>query len=237
MSAAVGGYETIQDATSSPLSIKQEQVSGNPTATAHYGPGGGGAARMQAVAARAGAAAQGARDALNQLVAAPMPEVNLYTEPLNPGAQLTLNDRVQLVLESCRPWGEFFDVRSFNLPAAAEAKLRVGHNVEVFFYNYLVLAMGLLTLTAFVHPLRALLVSLAVFAAVALYVVFPEDYYVSDSVVITQPVKHVIVATVCILTLLFGHVLALLFFFASLCVPMVLLHALLREHSAVGAIA
>lgn len=192
---------------------------------------------MQAVAARAGAAAQGARDALNQLVAAPMPEVNLYTEPLNPGAQLTLNDRVQLVLESCRPWGEFFDLRSFNVPAAAEAKLRVGHNVEVFFYNYLVLAMGLLTLTAFVHPLRALLVSLVVFAAVALYVVFPEDYYVSNSVVVTQPVKHVIVATVCILTLLFGHVLALLFFFVSLCVPIVLLHALLREHSAVGIIA
>ena len=98
--------------------------------------------KLGAVARGAGEAATGAREAVAELITAPMPEVNIYTEPLQPAAQLTLRDRVALVLQSCRDWGEFADVRQFNLPHPSEAKLRFGYNLETFFYNYIVIAFA-----------------------------------------------------------------------------------------------
>lgn len=225
MSAATAGYRTIgtpaPGPTDSPPAPSDMPASSNSTTD-----------RVQAVARGAGAAAVGAKDAVAQLITAPMPDVNLYTEPLNPAAQLTLKDRAQLVMESCRPWSEFADLKAFDAPAASEAKLRVAHNVEVFFYNYLVVGMGFLALFAFFHPIRALLLALTVTTAVGLYILFPEDYTLNDNFSVTKPMKHVFMAVLALLVLTVGHVFALLFWVALTVVPLVLVHAFLREHSA-----
>lgn len=187
---------------------------------------------MHAVARGAGAAAVGAKDAVAQLITAPMPNLNLYTEPLNPAAQLSLKDRAQLVMESCRPWSEFADVKAFGAPAASEAKLRVGHNLEVFFYNYLVVGIALLALLTVFHPVRALLLAVTLVAGVLMYILFPEDYVVNENFSVTKPMKHVAMAVLALLVLTVGHVFSLLFWVALTFVPLVLVHAFLREHSA-----
>lgn len=219
---ATSGYRTIDEKSSTSYAVDKSDVAGNGT----------GDGRIEAVARGAGAAASTARNAVAQIISAPMPDVNLYTEPLNPSAQLTLNDRVQLVLESCRPWAEFADVKAINFPPASEVKLRVGHNAEIFFYNYLVVGFGVLTLTAFFHPLRSILVATVVLAAFLLYIIFPEDYRVGENFYISRPLKHIIMGALVLFSLTLGHVLSLFFFFVSIFVPVVLLHAILREHSA-----
>ncbi|CDF40363.1 unnamed protein product [Chondrus crispus] len=164
-----------------------------------------------------------------------MPDFNPYVEPLNPAAQYSLKDRAQLVVESCRPWAEFLDPHAFAPPPASEAKLRVGHNVEVFFYNYLVLAMALLAVFAVFHPVRAVLLAATVAVAAVLYILFPEDYQVTDNIVISMPIKHAVMAVLTVLVLVVGHVFALLFWVAVTFAPIVLVHAFLRQHSAAPA--
>lgn len=223
MVAVTAGYRTIGDVPAAPPMPAEALPSDAPrTAADHF----------QAVARGAGAAAVGAKDAVTQLIVAPMPEFNPYTEPINPAAQLTLKDRAQLVMESCRPWSEFADVKAFNTPAAAEVKLRVGHNVETFFYNYLVVAFGLLAIHALFHPIRALLLAITVLVAMLVYIIFPEDYVVNDSFSITRGIKHACVAALALLVLTVGHVLSLLFIVAITILPLVLIHSFLREHSA-----
>lgn len=218
MSAAKGGYSSIDEPSTGLIAHEK----GDDTTNASNEGG------IQAVSGRAA----GARDAMAQLISAPMPDVSLYTEPLNPCVQLTLNDRVQLVLESCRPWNEFADLKAFNLPPASETKLRVGHNIEIFFYNYLVTGFGILTLSACFHPLRAVLVAFLVLAAVLLYIIFPEDYRLGESFYVNRPLKHIIFGFLVLLSITAGHILSLFFFFLSIFIPVMLLHAILREHSA-----
>lgn len=188
--------------------------------------------RVQAIARGAGVAAAGARDAMTQLLAAPMPDVNLYTEPLNPTLALTANDRLQLVLESCRPWSEFADIKALNLPLASEVKLRLGHNFEIFFYNYLVVGLSILAVTALFHPLRAIGIAALVVVAVLIYIIFPEDYRITESFSVSRPAKHVVMVIAIILLLTIGHVFSMLIFFMSIFLPLSLIHAFLREHSA-----
>lgn len=173
--------------------------------------------------------------AVQEIITAPSPSFNLYTEPLNPSAQLTINDRFQLILESCRSWSEFFDLKAFNLPSAHEIKLRVGHNIECFFYNYVIIGFGLLAITELFHPLRSLLITFVIAVTGCLYIVFPQDYIFNNgTVIINRSVKNLIVGCLVFFTIWFGHVISLFFFFATFFIPIVLLHSLLREHSAIS---
>lgn len=205
--------------------IGSDAMPAKPAVTATSAASDGG--RLEAVAR----AAAGAKDSVAQALGGPMPDVNLYTEPLDPAAALGPRDRVQLVLESCRPWGEVLDVRAFNLPAAAELKLRVGHNMETFFYNYIVVAVAVLVVLAIFHPVAALLLAAVLAIAAVFYVVFPEDIRVTDSFSVTGPLKHVLTAAVVLAALTVGGVASLLFAVACFTLPAVLLHALLREHA------
>lgn len=45
------------------------------------------------------------------IITSDAPAINFYTDPLNPSTSMSLKDRVSLVLESARPWSEFFDLR------------------------------------------------------------------------------------------------------------------------------
>lgn len=189
---------------------------------------------MQDVARGAGAAALGAKDAVAQLITGPAPNVNLYTEPLNPHAQMSFRDRAQLMIESCRPWSEFFDFRAFCAPEALEIKLRVGHNLEIFFYNYVVVGLGLLILFALFHPVRALLLLMTIVAGTLLYILFPEDYKVTENFYITKLMKHVLMVGLTLLILTKGGVFSLLFWVFVTFLPVMFAHAIFREHSANG---
>lgn len=174
------------------------------------------------------------RNAVSQVFSAPTPEVNFYTEPLNPSSQLTLRDRVQLVLESCRPWTEFFDLKAFNAPAPMETKLRIGHNLEIFFYNYVVIGFALLALSALFHPIQSFVLAFVVLSGAVMYIILPEDYRVTDSFFITRSLKHFIMAILTIMAVLMGHVLSLFIFFSSVFLPVIILHAFFREHAVTG---
>lgn len=188
--------------------------------------------RVQDVACGAGAAAIGAKDAVAQLITGPAPNVNLYMEPLNPHAQIDLRDRAQLLMESCRPWSEFFDPKAFGTPEAAEVKLRMGHNLEIFFYNYVLVGLGLLILFALFHPVRAMLLLVTIISGMLLYILFPEDYKLTENFSITKPMKHILMALAMLLVLTVGGVFKLLFWVFMTFLPVVLIHALFREHAA-----
>ena len=188
--------------------------------------------RMQAVARGASAAAVGAKNAVSEFVTGPMPEVKLYTEPLNPSTQITIGDRVELVLASCRPWSEFFDLSAFNTPPASEVKIRIGANVETFFYNYLVVAFVDLAINAIFHLLRAFLLALTVVSAVLLYIIFPEDYVISENFTVTKYIKHIIMAILTLLVFTVGNVFSLLLLVVCTFIPLAIIHAFLREHAA-----
>lgn len=84
--------------------------------------------------------ASGAKDAFTGAVnsvgeSVNMPELNLYLEPIHPAADLSVKDRAQLVLQSARPWSDFFNFSLFNIPPMSEYKLRLQTNIETFFYN------------------------------------------------------------------------------------------------------
>lgn len=221
MPASTAGYRVIgEDAKPTPLPVAPVDEDLTSTATS----------RLHAMARGAGAAAVGARDAMAQLITAPNPQVIVNTEPINPSIDMHFRERMQLVWESCRSWNEFADPKAFNAPAASEVKRRIGQNVEIFFYNYLVVGFALLAVLAIFHPLRAILMALPVVAAVLMYIIFPDSYRVTDTIYIDSNIKHGIVILLSLLVLFIGHVFSLLLLFALIFVPVVTLHALLREH-------
>lgn len=224
MSLATAGYNAIPSRSAPEVSIPFDAPTSQPDAPASR--------HVEAVARTATAVAASAKEAVTELIRGENPDVKLYTEPLNPSALLTLNDRAQLVLESCRPWSEFADVNAFAMPVASEAKLRVGHNFEVFFYNYLIVAFAILALHAIFRPLSALLLATTVAAAVMLYIIYPEDYVVSDSFAVTKTVKHAFMTVITILILTVGNVFSLVFIVALTVSPIVVVHAFLRQHDA-----
>lgn len=224
MSAMKHGYHTIDD---------EAPATGADSVNAKQGRLPGDGYHGQAVT-RASAAAVGARDAVTQAIYGPTPEVNLYTEPFNPSAQLTFRDRMQLVLESCRPWSEFLDLKAFNAPAPLEAKLRIGHNLEIFFYNYVVIGFSLLALTALFHPIQSLIFAFVVLVGALMYIILPENYRITDNFYITRSLKHIIMALMAFLALTMGHVLSLFVFFTSIFLPVTIIHAFFREHAATG---
>ncbi|KAJ8903811.1 hypothetical protein NDN08_000344 [Rhodosorus marinus] len=60
---------------------------------------------------------------------------SLYTAPFDLSTDSSFGERVKLVFESARPWGEFFDFNNFKWPKTSEIHERITHNSEVFFSN------------------------------------------------------------------------------------------------------
>uniref|UniRef100_A0A7S2ZMV2 Uncharacterized protein n=1 Tax=Rhodosorus marinus TaxID=101924 RepID=A0A7S2ZMV2_9RHOD len=60
---------------------------------------------------------------------------SLYTAPFDLSTDSSFGERVKLVFESARPWGEFFDLNNFKLPKMSEIHERITHNSVVFFSN------------------------------------------------------------------------------------------------------
>lgn len=230
MPAATSGYRTIGDSTPP----APPPPSGSATSNAKDASSKTPVEHVQDVARGAGSAAIGAKDAVTQLITGPIPSVNLYTEPLNPHAQMNFRDRAQLMMESCRPWSEFFDPRAFCAPEALEVKLRIAHNVEIFFYNYVIVGLGLLILFALFHPIRALLLLMTIVVGTLLYILFPEDYKVTENFSITKPMKHVLMVVWTLFILTKGGVFNLLFWVFMTFLPVMFVHAFFREHSADG---
>eukprot|EP00177_Eucheuma_denticulatum_P008517 GFKZ01015494.1.p1 GENE.GFKZ01015494.1~~GFKZ01015494.1.p1 ORF type:complete len:263 (+),score=35.54 GFKZ01015494.1:341-1129(+) len=253
MSATTSGYRTIGTAApaSTPLadSLTSATVDSSaiPPVDSSSQPSADSTAsttvrRVQAVARGAEAAMRGAgqatvnatvnaKEAVSQLIAGPNPTISPNTEPLNPHVPLELNDRIQLVWAGCRDWSEFLDLKAFGTPEAAEVKLRVGHNVEVFFYNYLMVGMALLGVFALFHPIRALLLAVTIVAGMLLYILYPDDYVVTENFTVNRMMKHAVMAVLALLILTVGGVFALLFWVFMAFWPLVLLHAFLREHT------
>lgn len=227
--AIAAGYRTIGDpstsTTSSPISTSTTTPSSS--ALVNSTP----ISKMQSFARSVGGAAIGAKQAVHDLIDAPTKEVHVDTDALNPSISYTPVDRVQLVMANMRPWSEFADLKAFNFPPASEVKLRLGHNVESFFYNYFVLAVVILLLQAAFHPLRALFLAITIITAVLLYIVFPEDYTITENFQVTKLGKHLFVGTLLLLVLTVGHVFSLLFMIFLTITPIVFVHALLREHA------
>lgn len=212
--AAVAGYQTI-----GPDGGEKPAVNGGTSVQD----------RLGAAARSAGSVAVGARDAVAELLTGPMPAVAVYTEPLDPGAPLTLRDRVGLVWESCRDWRDFFDWRACNIPPAAEVKLRYGANFETFFYNYLVIAVINLAISSVFHIWAGIKVALVVAVAVVFYVVHPEPI-VLGAVTLDEQEKRLALAAIAAFMLLFGGVFSFLIggvFFGAMVFAV---HGLLREH-------
>lgn len=170
------------------------------------------------------------KEALGAAFCAPTPSLTIYTEPLDPTASLSVRDRLQLMLESGRPWREFADASAINLPPPSELKLRIAHNFEVFFYNYLFIAAVVMLLQAFFSPLRALALVMGVALTVILYGFVVDDTEVWGFV-FTRSVKHAVVIVIFLLLVFVCHVLSLFIAIMLCVVPLVLAHAILREHS------
>ncbi|PXF48512.1 PRA1 family protein E [Gracilariopsis chorda] len=223
MAAVTAGYRNLDDATARPA---------DPPNASHPLPqhNASAASRVQAVARGAQNAAADATQSVKDFLSAPMPQLSLYTDPFNPSASLSARDRLQLVCDNCRPWREFAELSAINAPPAAEVKRRVAHNLETFFYNYVVVAFAVLLIAGVLHPLSALALAVLLFAIFMLYIMFPEDYRVTDTFHISKPIKHVFITLLALLVLTVGHVLNFLFLVVCIALPIVLLHSLFREH-------
>lgn len=186
------------------------------------------------VARGAGNVALGATNAMSSMVTAPMPTVTLATQPLNPAASLTLRERIQLVAQSCRDWRSFVDIRAFNLPPAAEVKLRYAHNLESYFYNYLVLTLVYLIISGVLNPLCGLQVLSLVGLSVLFYVTFPGPIPVplgrDRSFPLGDAAKHAILICLFALALYFGSLFMFLVHVLIFGFAVVAIHGFIREH-------
>lgn len=51
-------------------------------------------------------------------------------QQLNQLSDTTLLDRVGIIFQSSRPWGDLSDISSFNITPVEHTRSRLGHNVE-----------------------------------------------------------------------------------------------------------
>ncbi|KAA8491954.1 PRA1 family protein B6 [Porphyridium purpureum] len=163
-------------------------------------------------------------------VSAMMKDVKIYTEPIQPGSEMSLKDRVVVVWESARPWGEFFRPSAMNKPPAGEMGARFSHNVETFFYNYVLLAVLFLVSMFFIHPIATLSLCVCGAFAVYAYVLHPEPIEIGGRVLET-PAKHIAMAVLAGIALLFGHMGGLIVSLAVFLMVVVGLHAVFRDHA------
>lgn len=155
---------------------------------------------------------------------------NLYLQPLSPSADISLSDRWRLIVESTRPWGEFFDISNFNLPAWNHMKTRIGHNIETFFYNYFWLTCLHLIVLVFFHFGSVLSLVLWLVFIFYLYGVKRDDIHIG-SLTINNTGKLLIMIATAILALTFGHVSTLVISVAIFLAIVVGIHGLVRDDS------
>jgi hypothetical protein len=166
-----------------------------------------------------------------EMVSNAMPELNLYLEPISPASDLSFKDRAQLIVQSARPWPEFFDVTQFNLPPLSELSLRVATNIESFTYNYLMLGIAYLILFSFGHFPSVLALLAVLGLSFFLYVLHPEPIEIGNAE-FGAPAKHTLTAVAAILALTVGHVTTLIVSLAVFLLIVVGIHASIREHTA-----
>lgn len=154
---------------------------------------------------------------------------NLYLQPLDPAEELTMADRADLIWKSKRPWGEFFDISNFNLPALNHVSKRISNNIKTYFYNYFLLTVIHIILFGLMHfgPVLALLL----WVAFTFFLLghHQSDIQVTDNVKITYPMKMAIVAVAGIFALTAGHVLSLVFSIAFFLFVLVGVHGTIRQ--------
>lgn len=153
---------------------------------------------------------------------------NVYVQPLSPSADISLADRWRLMMESTRPWGEFFDITNYNLPPWGQIKTRYSHNIETYFYNYIWLACLHVLIFTFFHfgSVFSLVIWLA--AMYVLYGVYSDDIQVAGFT-INKNVKFGIMIITAIIALTFGHVFTLVFSIAIFLLILVGIHGLVRD--------
>jgi len=235
--AAVAGYSSIGGAGGKP---DPNAPTTTTTSTGNIGNGAdilapnGVGERLSSISRAAGVVAAGAKEAVTTFAVAPMPLVKLYTQPLDPTESLTPRARLELVWNSCRDWREFFDLRAMNLPPASEVKLRMGQNVETFFYNYFSVSLLWLALQAIIHPLRGSQIAAIAALAALFYAIHPDPIAVpfgnARSIILTDTAKHAIIIASSIASLLFGGVASIIFSVVSFAAFVSLVHSFLRDH-------
>eukprot|EP00187_Rhodella_violacea_P012980 CAMPEP_0184719552 /NCGR_PEP_ID=MMETSP0314-20130426/8835_1 /TAXON_ID=38298 /ORGANISM="Rhodella maculata, Strain CCMP 736" /LENGTH=199 /DNA_ID=CAMNT_0027183449 /DNA_START=19 /DNA_END=618 /DNA_ORIENTATION=+ len=130
------------------------------------------------------------------------PHVNLFLEPMDMSSNLTLSERASLVADSARPWREFFDYHAMSVPQLEVIKARVAHNIETYFYNYLICGLVYLALFLFARPVAVLAIVATVALAVWMYVINPGPIAVPRSeFVVEEKMKHGIMAVVALLAI------------------------------------
>lgn len=159
-----------------------------------------------------------------------LPDVsNLYLQPLNPSSDMGLSDRANLIVQSARPWREFFDISNFNIPPLGQIRSRVEHNVETYLYNYFLLTCIHLVFFSIVH-LGAVLALIAWLAVIyLLYIVNPEDISVADKFIIDSKWKMAIAVITGLMALFVGHVFTLLTSVAVFLLIVVGIHGIIRD--------
>eukprot|EP00188_Purpureofilum_apyrenoidigerum_P006160 Plantae.Rhodophyta-Purpureofilum_apyrenoidigerum.ctg9071.p1 GENE.Plantae.Rhodophyta-Purpureofilum_apyrenoidigerum.ctg9071~~Plantae.Rhodophyta-Purpureofilum_apyrenoidigerum.ctg9071.p1 ORF type:complete len:208 (+),score=33.12 Plantae.Rhodophyta-Purpureofilum_apyrenoidigerum.ctg9071:149-772(+) len=135
---------------------------------------------------------------------------SLYTAPFDLSTSTSFGDRLKLIWESARPWGEFFDFTMFSLPKPAELKERVIHNSEVYFSNYAIAAALYMLFKFFIRPVGVVALVVSLLLASWFYGTNASSITIKDPLVITPVGKHIVMAVVVLLAVAFCHVLGAL---------------------------
>mmetsp|Transcript_6470 Transcript_6470/g.11550 ORF Transcript_6470/g.11550 Transcript_6470/m.11550 type:complete len:227 (-) Transcript_6470:125-805(-) len=187
-------------------------------------------AGYQTIADSAGGAVQSAKEHVASVVHN-VQGVNIYTEPINPTAEMSIRDRITLIAESARPWKEFIAPSTFSKPQAGELGVRFHHNLETFFYNYLILGLGFLLLLAIIHPFAVLSLFLVCALGLYLYVQHSEPIsFFNGKFTLDTTLKHVVTACAVILALFVGNVGGIIVSVACFSAVVVGVHALFHSH-------
>lgn len=156
---------------------------------------------------------------------------NLYLEPLDPRSGLSsIGDRASLVLQSARPWGEFLNLKAFNLPPLGEVKGRVGHNVETYFYNYFLLACVHVLFFALAHFWSFLSLVLWIVLACYLLVIRSGDFEVGDHSIDGKK-KICCLVLAGLLAVFVGHALTLVFSLVVFLLVVMGVHGVVRDNT------
>eukprot|EP00183_Erythrolobus_madagascarensis_P006503 CAMPEP_0185845184 /NCGR_PEP_ID=MMETSP1354-20130828/1212_1 /TAXON_ID=708628 /ORGANISM="Erythrolobus madagascarensis, Strain CCMP3276" /LENGTH=223 /DNA_ID=CAMNT_0028545079 /DNA_START=48 /DNA_END=719 /DNA_ORIENTATION=+ len=184
----------------------------------------------QSIAEKAGNVISTAKAATEGVKAA-VTDNNIYTDPINPSAEMSLRDRITLVLESARPWGEFVSPGNFGKPAAGDMQVRVSHNLETFFYNYVIIGVLFALVMTFLHPIKMISLGLIAALALFLYVLHPEPIPLLDGkIVLETNAKHAVFIAALVLSFFLIHVGGIVVTLVLVLGVAVGLHAIFHEH-------
>lgn len=156
---------------------------------------------------------------------------NLYVQPLNAWSDMTLSDRVGIIFQSARPWGDFFDISSFNIPPVEHARSRLGRNVEKYLYNYFLLACVHLFFFSLVHIGSVIAAMCWLMLMYLMYIRNPGDIDAAGKFTIDSNVKMALAVVCGLVALIFGHVFTLLFSMSMFLVIVVGIHGIIRDDS------